>query len=237
MEAIADGLLAVWMDVEAKDEAELNDWYNREHLLERVSVPGFQNGRRYHAIRGSPQYLALYDLDDPAALSAAPYLERLNQPTLWTRRVMPTFRNTVRSGGRIIARHGGGIGGVVTTCAVNPRPGERDALREGLSSDLFAELAALPQVVRVVLAEAEAVTSSGGTEEIAMRGDDRIPTFVLLVDWAGEKFQHDEVEERATPERLVKLGAEAPAMVGRYRLLQALVSRATPGATVPLPPE
>ena len=59
------GVLAVWTDARAENDAAFNDWYNRAHLPERTGHPGFLNGRRYKAISGSPRYLALYDTESP----------------------------------------------------------------------------------------------------------------------------------------------------------------------------
>jgi hypothetical protein len=35
------GLLAVWADVDPEVEAEFNEWYDKEHVPERLAVPGF----------------------------------------------------------------------------------------------------------------------------------------------------------------------------------------------------
>jgi hypothetical protein len=40
------GLLAVWNDIAAQDEAEFSSWYDEEHVLDRLGVPGIRNGRR-----------------------------------------------------------------------------------------------------------------------------------------------------------------------------------------------
>ena len=41
------GLLAVWNDIAAEDEAEFNAWYVEEHVPERLGVPGILSARRY----------------------------------------------------------------------------------------------------------------------------------------------------------------------------------------------
>ena len=41
------GMLATWADFDPAGEADFNEWYNTEHLLERAMVPGFYNARRY----------------------------------------------------------------------------------------------------------------------------------------------------------------------------------------------
>ena len=47
-----DGILAIWHDVDAAIGDEYERWYFREHLPERVAVPGFLAGRRYEAVSG-----------------------------------------------------------------------------------------------------------------------------------------------------------------------------------------
>ena len=43
---IGDGILALWNDCEASHEDAYEDWYQGEHLAERLAVPGFRRGRR-----------------------------------------------------------------------------------------------------------------------------------------------------------------------------------------------
>lgn len=35
------GVLAVWTDARAENDAAFNDWYNRDHLPERTGIRGF----------------------------------------------------------------------------------------------------------------------------------------------------------------------------------------------------
>ncbi|MBI3043094.1 MAG: hypothetical protein HYY78_09745 [Betaproteobacteria bacterium] len=67
-------LLLVWTDVPADMEAEFNDWYDREHMRERVEVPGFIRGRRFAAVSGAPRYLALYEAQSAAVMMSDAYL-------------------------------------------------------------------------------------------------------------------------------------------------------------------
>ena len=103
------GILAVWNDCDRTREAEYENWYRNEHLPERVGVPGFRFGRRYEAIGGaSPRFFTYYELDAPGILMSAPYLERSNNPTPWTRKIMgeQIFRNISRTACRQIWRIG-----------------------------------------------------------------------------------------------------------------------------------
>ncbi|MFY9600530.1 MAG: hypothetical protein WAR02_09865 [Pseudolabrys sp.] len=82
------GVLAIWNDCRAGREAEFDAWFQGEHLLERLSVPGFLFGRRHQAISGSAGYFNFYLVESPDVLTSRPYLERLDNPTPMTRKIM-----------------------------------------------------------------------------------------------------------------------------------------------------
>jgi hypothetical protein len=98
MRHTGDGLLLVAIDVDPRHEAELNRWYDEEHIAERMAIPGFLRARRFVAVEGRPRYLALYDLASPAVLESAAYLHATGAAaTALTRRmqtlVAPMIRN------------------------------------------------------------------------------------------------------------------------------------------------
>ena len=75
-------MAAAWLDITPEVEAEFADWYFREHIPERVTLPGFLSGRRYTAPGGGPnKYLALYEATSKDVFGSEAYRERLNQPT------------------------------------------------------------------------------------------------------------------------------------------------------------
>jgi hypothetical protein len=43
------GMLITFTEVDPADELDFNEWYNREHIDERVALPGFRRARRYVA--------------------------------------------------------------------------------------------------------------------------------------------------------------------------------------------
>lgn len=81
------GLMVVMMDPEDGYEQTLNRWYDEEHLLERLQVPGILEARRYVAVEGSPKYLAMYELESPDVVQSEPYLEQKRNPTPLTQEV------------------------------------------------------------------------------------------------------------------------------------------------------
>ena len=100
------GLMAFWADIDADYEARFLEWHNCEHMPERVSVPGFREGRRYRALDGSPRYLMMYYAENAGVLGSDAYTERLNHPTPWTRESLGHFRNPTRNVYSVLAEHG-----------------------------------------------------------------------------------------------------------------------------------
>jgi len=100
------GLLAVWTDIAPEAEAEFNQWYNTEHIPQLLGVPGFLTGRRYQAVEGKPQYLALYQLTDVSVLKTDVFRHVREMPTEWTTKMRPLFRNTTVAAYQQIFTHG-----------------------------------------------------------------------------------------------------------------------------------
>ncbi len=95
------GLLFVMMRPPAPLIEEFNEWYDTEHLLDRMSAPGFLSGTRFQSVSGEqPGFLTLYDLESVDVLDTPEY-RRLSREnfTPWTRRLM---RRIPRA--RILAR-------------------------------------------------------------------------------------------------------------------------------------
>jgi len=84
------GLLLTLTEPPPAMEEEFNAWYDEEHLAERLAIPGFRSVQRWVADvpRGAGKYLATYELDSPAVLTSAAYLERFENPTPWSKRCL-----------------------------------------------------------------------------------------------------------------------------------------------------
>ncbi len=77
-------LLFVTTDPEPGWEDDFQAWYNTEHVPSLLGVPGFVSGRRYVALEGEPQYLALYEVESPEVFNGEVY--RKARDTEWTLR-------------------------------------------------------------------------------------------------------------------------------------------------------
>lgn len=98
------GMLCTRTDIDAADEAGFNCWYDKEHMEERVGIPGFLDARRYVAIRGRPKYLNLYETRSLAVLDSPPYLTRLANQTAWSMEMLGKVRNFRPTSGDIECR-------------------------------------------------------------------------------------------------------------------------------------
>lgn len=91
------GAVVIWNGIEPGHEAEFVEWHVREHMPERVGIPGFLSGARYTAVDGTPAYFNYYEVASPAVMRSEAYLARLNAPTPWTRKVVARFTDVSRT--------------------------------------------------------------------------------------------------------------------------------------------
>jgi hypothetical protein len=104
--ATGTGLLVIWTDVAPEYEAEFNEWYDKEHVPQLLTVPGILTGRRYQAVDGKPKYIAIYEMADERVWNSAAFVEVREKPTDWSRKIIPQFRNTQRGIFRQIFSYG-----------------------------------------------------------------------------------------------------------------------------------
>ena len=70
---MAKGILIAAMDFSAAAEDEFHDWYDLEHIPERLAIPGFLNAQRWIGVEDPKLSLATYDLDEVGVLQSPPY--------------------------------------------------------------------------------------------------------------------------------------------------------------------
>jgi hypothetical protein len=118
------GILAIWNDCARGREAAYEEWYQDEHLIERLRVSGFCVGRRYEAIVAARQFFTAYEVERPEVLTATEYLERLTHPTERTTAIMRSgFSNMCRTVCERRSVQGAIRGGVAVTLALTePNP-------------------------------------------------------------------------------------------------------------------
>jgi hypothetical protein len=177
------GILLVLNDIAAETEDEFNRWYQQQHIPERLGVPGFRTARRYRALGSGPAYMAVYECDSVGVLGTKTYLERLAHPTQWTKKIMPSFRNMLRSACRQTWTQGTGIGGGAILVQCKPLQGGEEAARRWVKQILAQGLMQSAGSVRTSLWEADAAATGGPSPEMALRGGaDRSADWVLFLE-------------------------------------------------------
>ena len=171
------GILAIFNDCRPGREAEFEAWFQGEHLIERLAVPGFLFGRRHKAISGAPGYFNFYMVEAPEVLTSKPYLERLDHPTPMTRTIMSeVFINMNRTVCRRTVRRGACRGAFVAAARFNRTPDE--AVLSGLLEKLTADTAVAGGEIWIALDPAGMPVSM----EEKLRGGDKKIAGALLID-------------------------------------------------------
>ena len=177
------GAVCIWHDLLPEATDDFHQWHNREHMPERVGIPGFRRGRRYLALAGAPLYFNLYEADSAEVLGGQDYLNRLNAPTEWTRRVVPSFRNVSRSICRVAYTDGVGQGGCMLTLRFDVGAADRARVVEALRQHLLPPLADRKGVAGVHLCLADESVSKVETAEKKARADTTlVPTWIVLIE-------------------------------------------------------
>lgn len=118
----AKAALVVWADIPEAEEPGFNEWYNREHMRDRVcALPGFLRGRRYAIVDGAPKYFALYDVADSAVFTREEYVSLVSAPDPRSAHYIPLFQNAYRTISRIDFTYGEGEGAALALFVLDPQ--------------------------------------------------------------------------------------------------------------------
>jgi hypothetical protein len=172
--------LLVLANVSPENEAEFNRWYDREHMRERIEIPGFLSAQRYMSMGTSRwKYLATYEVENIETLTSDVYRRALANQSAWSKSVLTLFRDPQRSVAQCTARIGYGTGAWVRLIRLRPAADKRDGLRRFVSGELLSKLLSENGIIEASLLEAEPSLSGpvaeypkGGLE--VLRPDDWI---------------------------------------------------------------
>jgi hypothetical protein len=145
------GLLFMAFDFSTAHADEFHDWYDREHIPERLRVPGFINAERWIADDNPMVHVATYDLDSPSVLSSAPYdaVAGTNQSP-WTRRITAMCGRIMRYEGEQLVPGGltaaPGAGGLLVA-SMNVDPAAEADFTDWYNNEHLPQLAAVPGVL------------------------------------------------------------------------------------------
>ena len=220
MPLLGHAAVAMWWDMSPAQRSEFQDWHSHEHFPERMSIPGFLRGSRWANADGGEGFFVIYELADYETLTSVHYLARLNNPTPWSKKMMPHHRNMVRSQCRVIDSHGGGMAKSMITIRISPNEGSAEALRVFLGGQL-AVLPTRPGITGAHLLQTK-TPDAQLTEEQKIRGGDAVADWIVLVSGYDPdelaKVAHNELGTAA----LTAAGALPPESCAIFNLAYSL---------------
>lgn len=188
-------LVVIWNDILAEMREDFFEWHPREHMVERLGIPGFLRGRRCISVDGGVEFLTMYEIRGGEVLTSDVYTQRLTNPTPWSTKTLPAFRNNVRGACQIEFSDGYAMGGHVLTLRFEALDGREDALIAALVQDVMPNLTALPRITGAHLVKNDVSLTSGNSGN--QRGRTiSLPQLIVIIEGSdaqavravGEKF-------------------------------------------------
>jgi len=222
MALLGKGVLAIWNGMKPGSDDEFVAWHVREHIPERVGLPGFLRGRRYIAIEGYPKYFNFYETTDTAALTSDAYRARLNAPTDWTKSVIADFVDTSRTVCDLAASFGCGEGAWIDAIRLSTAA-DAGAFKAAIADHVLRPALEEPGIAGAHLLQGQQSASQGDTLEKKLRGHpDQIAEWVVLIEGVEQDSLTAIRKKVASNDAFVRQGAKPSIERGLYRLQFAL---------------
>jgi hypothetical protein len=222
MTMLGDAAVAMWWNVADEHRTEFHEWHSKEHLPERLSIPGFHRGSRWQR-EGSGDFFVMYELAGYETLTSEGYLARLNNPTPWSTKMMPRHAGMVRSQCRVVESHGGGVATYMLTVRLSPADGKDVELEQ----QLVRATTDLPRHNGVTAAHflRTETPQAEQTKEQQIRGGDAVADWILLVSGHSPSALQDAYAEMG--EWISALSKEdvSPRSNHVFRLVHAMTSQ------------
>lgn len=148
---MAKGILIAAMNFSDVAADEFHDWYDHEHIPERLRVPGFLNAERWIGSADPKVSVALYDLDNVGVLQSPAYLAVGGaNGTPWTKRVTGRTKMIIRLEGEQLlpgdALAPAGAAALLLI-AMNVAPEQEHEFNEWYNTEHLPQLGAVPGVL------------------------------------------------------------------------------------------
>jgi hypothetical protein len=216
MALLGRAAMLLWYDIIPEQIAEHDDWHTRQHFPERIGIPGFIRAQRWVSRLPALRYFVVYEVSDADVLSSAAYLERLNNPTPWTSRIMPSFRGMVRGFCKLDSSHGSVLGTTGVTMRYSAAPEMEEHLHSWLNSALIPDLMQRRGFTSAFTLRSESAPEM--TAEQRLRGRDASVDRVLLATGYSPELMADLALDELSPSTLAAHGASPGTTSGVYQL-------------------
>lgn len=178
---LGQAAVLVWNDVADEGREQFYEWHDKEHIPERLAIPGFRRGRRFISRAHSPEWFTMYEADDLSVATSAAYLARLNAPTPATVGTLKYFRNTSRAVCRVVHSVGSSTGGHLLAMRLSVPDEQSAAMCSYLCGEAFPRTMALTGIVACHLYAADEDASHADTAESSTRKFD-VPSWAVLCE-------------------------------------------------------
>ena len=214
---LGKAVVLIWNDVTPEGRKQFYDWHDKEHIPERLALPGFRRGRRFIQPGHSPEWLTMYEADCLADFTSPQYSERLNAPTPGTVNTITHFRNTSRAVCNVVCSLGSSTGGHVLTMRLSVGEPESAGMRRYLCDDALPRAMCLTGVLACHLCAADPTASYVDTAESSTRTFD-VPAWVLLCESSTPKAASTARELIECSDEFERLGVQVRSDAAVYQL-------------------
>ena len=163
---MAHGILIAAMDFSAAPEDEFHDWYDLEHIPERLAVPGFLNADRWIGIDNPKISVATYDLDNVEVLHSPAYRAvGGDNGSPWTKRTAKFRKSILRYEGEQLFpgdRNAPSNAAALMLIGMNVAAEHENEFNEWYNAEHLPQLGAVPGVL-----SARRYRGSGATQRYA----------------------------------------------------------------------
>ncbi|MCB1341508.1 MAG: hypothetical protein KDK24_10695 [Pseudooceanicola sp.] len=159
------GFLAIWCEIAPQDLADYRAWLTREHIADRTVLPGILGVRLFESPDNACAHFILYATQSPDVLRGPAYRAVLDNPSPWTRAIMPKFGPFDRALGRQVLKLGNGVGAHVCAWRIGAATPDLTQLARALQPLVGAD-----GVVSLRLFALDRDSTDRHSEEKTMRG-------------------------------------------------------------------
>lgn len=210
------GLVVIWNGIRDDKREDFMEWHPRQHMVERLSIPGFLRGRRCIALEGAPDFLTIYELQSPDVLLSDVYKQRLANPTDWSSATLPAFTDNTRGACRILFTEGYAMGGFILTLRFAAQEGCESALI-GAVRETMPRLTSTPRITGAHFAQNDTSLTGGNA------GNQRgrvilLPELIVMIEGSEAGAVAAAGEALASNDALGRMGAQPEVQRGLYRL-------------------
>ena len=219
------GAVIIWNGIRDDLREDFFEWHPREHMVERLGIPGFLRGRRCIALDGATEFLTIYELRDTDVLLSEEYKTRLTTPTPWSTKTLPGFTDNTRGACQIAYTDGHAMGGFILTLRFAAQDGREAALLDALKTDVMPKFTPQPRITGAHLVRND-VALTGGNAGNQRGRVIHLPEIIVMVEGLDAVALKALGESLLGNTKLQALGAKPDIVRGLYQLEYSIANLA-----------